>query len=148
MWPYNPYYPFYPWWGYRRPVVTRRPLRLHTYEVTAGLSQNGDGTINNFTIDPVIWRQLPTKCIILLNVPFTIPTARLPLPVDVIVEGPVNTRTLPVVNTAGAQVSGNAFAQPTQVEVYLDKSANIFRIQTPTVAATQDEETPAGGEGA
>lgn len=125
MWPF---YPFFPWWGYRPPVAVRRPVQLRTFKVQASLVSNGSTTVNDLAIDPVIFRQLPNECLLLFDIPVTLPASRLPLPVNVVVTGAVNTRTLPVVDSEGTNITGTDIPNPTQVNVYLNKSDNIFRI--------------------
>lgn len=125
MWPF---YPFFPWWGYRPPVAVRRPVQLRTFKIQASLMSNDSTTVNDLAIDPVLFRQLPNECLLLFDIPITLPASRLPLPVNVVVAGPVNTRTLPVVDSEGTNITGTDIPDPTQLSVYLNKSANIFRI--------------------
>jgi len=126
MWPYYPF--FFPWWGYRPPVSVRRPVQLRTFKVQASLMSNDSTTVNDLAIDPVIFRQLPNECLLLFDIPVTLPASRLPLPVSVVVTGAVNTRTLPVVDSEGTNITGADIPNPTQVNVYLNKTSNVFRI--------------------
>lgn len=140
MWPF---YPFFPWWGYRQPVAVRRPVQLRTFKLQASLMSNDSTTVNDLAIDPVLFRQLPNECLLLFDVPVTLPASRLPLPVNVVVTGSVNTRTLPVVDSEGTNITGADIPNPTQLNVYLNKSANIFRVLDFQAGAAAADETQA-----
>lgn len=137
MWPY---YPFFPWWAYRRPIAVRRPVQLRTFKLEATLMGSTSTTVNDLAVDPVIFRQLPNECIVLLDIPFTTPASRLPLPVNLVVQGAVNTRTIPVVDSESTNITGADIPNPTQVTAYLNKSANIFRLTDYVVGTSATEE--------
>lgn len=108
---------------------------LRTFKVNmSGINTENDTT--DLLVPAIVYNQLPNECILLFNVTQGIPESVETNEVNV-VTGTTVVRRFQVVDSQNAVIDGTIIPEPTQLQIYLNKSAGIFRILNYIPAAAE-----------
>lgn len=123
--PFNPY-----WWTPVQQPISRIDIGGIFKVNTNGVSLSDDSV--DYGINPIVYKSLPSECLILLFIHADIPSGGESLPVTIAVPNNVSTvgddtTKINIVDSLGENVTGNNIKGNTQRLVYINKNTGVIR---------------------